>query len=195
MIHPRAGISILHLPSSAAQNNPTPLKTAQMWMRSFVLPGLGGSWLEGGNPTARRRGNQVTFQSASRPESRAILERTSLSLFTFRHWRRKRQPTPVFLPGESQGREPGGLLSMGSHRVGHDWGDSSSSSNLGLGEAGPASFWILWFHLEGSRQYRSKEGLLRSHILASFLGPIPSSLGIKAAQAPWMWHPPSSQRP
>ena len=29
---------------------------------------------------------------------------TSLSLFTFMHWRKKRQPTPVFLPGESQGR-------------------------------------------------------------------------------------------
>ena len=29
---------------------------------------------------------------------------TSLSLFTFMHWRRKWQATPVFLPGESQGR-------------------------------------------------------------------------------------------
>ena len=28
---------------------------------------------------------------------------TSLSLFTFLHWRRKWQPAPVFLPGESQG--------------------------------------------------------------------------------------------
>ena len=28
---------------------------------------------------------------------------TSLSLFTFMHWRRKWQPTPVFLSGESQG--------------------------------------------------------------------------------------------
>ena len=28
---------------------------------------------------------------------------TSLSLFPFMHWRRKWQPTPVFLPGESQG--------------------------------------------------------------------------------------------
>ena len=28
---------------------------------------------------------------------------TSLSLVTFMHWRRKWQPTPVFLPGESQG--------------------------------------------------------------------------------------------
>ena len=29
---------------------------------------------------------------------------TSLSFFSFMHWRRKWQPTPVFLPGESQGR-------------------------------------------------------------------------------------------
>ena len=29
---------------------------------------------------------------------------TSLSLFPFMHWRRKWQPTPAFLPGESQGR-------------------------------------------------------------------------------------------
>ena len=28
----------------------------------------------------------------------------SLSLFTFMHWRRKWQPTPVFLPGKSQGQ-------------------------------------------------------------------------------------------
>ena len=28
--------------------------------------------------------------------------------------------TPVLLPGESQGWEPGGLPSMGSHKVGHD---------------------------------------------------------------------------
>src|SRR5574341_840439 len=28
---------------------------------------------------------------------------TFLSLFTFMRWRRKWQPTPVFLPGESQG--------------------------------------------------------------------------------------------
>ena len=29
---------------------------------------------------------------------------TSLSVFTVMHWRRKWQPTPVFSPGESQGR-------------------------------------------------------------------------------------------
>ena len=32
------------------------------------------------------------------------IEATSLSLFTFMHWRRKWQPTPGFLPGESQGQ-------------------------------------------------------------------------------------------
>ena len=32
----------------------------------------------------------------------------SLSLFTFMHWRRKWQPTPVFLAGEFQG--PGSLV-------------------------------------------------------------------------------------
>ena len=53
---------------------------------------------------------------------------TSLSLFTFMHWRRKWKPTPVFLPGECQGREPGGLPSMGSHRVGHDWSDLAAAA-------------------------------------------------------------------
>ena len=68
---------------------------------------------------------------------------TSLSLFTFMHWRRKWQPTPVILPGESQGGEPGGLPSMGSHRVGHNWRDlavaglyspwNSPGQNTGVG--------------------------------------------------------------
>ena len=40
---------------------------------------------------------------------------TSLSLFTFMHWRRKWQPTPVFLPGESQGW----WSVMGCHLWGH----------------------------------------------------------------------------
>ena len=36
-------------------------------------------------------------------------------------WRRKWQPTPVFLPGESHGQgEPGGLQSIGLQRVRHD---------------------------------------------------------------------------
>ena len=39
-------------------------------------------------------------------------------------WRTAWQPTPVFMPGESpRTEEPGGLQSMGSQRVGHDWRD------------------------------------------------------------------------
>ena len=37
-------------------------------------------------------------------------------MFTFMHWRRKWQPSPVFLSGKYHGiEEPGGLQSMGSH--------------------------------------------------------------------------------
>ena len=48
-------------------------------------------------------------------------------------WSRKWQPTPVFLPGESQG-EPGGLPSLGSHRVGHDWSDLAARAAPPLGK-------------------------------------------------------------
>ena len=42
--------------------------------------------------------------------------------------RRAWQPTPVFLPGESPWtEEPGGLQSMGSQRVGHDWATKPST--------------------------------------------------------------------
>ena len=53
---------------------------------------------------------------------------TSLSLFTFLHWRRKWQPTPVFLPGESQGR--GSLVGcrLLRLRVGHDWSDAAAAA-------------------------------------------------------------------
>ena len=36
--------------------------------------------------------------------SRRVRHLLSDFTFTFMHWRRKWQPTPVFLPGESQGR-------------------------------------------------------------------------------------------
>ena len=45
---------------------------------------------------------------------------TSLLLFTFMHWRRNWQPTPVFLPGESQGR--GSLVGC------HLWGRTESDT-------------------------------------------------------------------
>ena len=76
---------------------------------------------------------------------------TSLSLFTFMHWRRKWQPTPVFLPGESQGWRS--LVGC------HLWGPSESdtteatqqqqqqcvyvSSNLPIYPSVPLSFGFL----------------------------------------------------
>ena len=45
---------------------------------------------------------------------------SSLSFFTFMHWRRKWQPTPVFLPGESQGW--GSLVGC------HLWGRTESDT-------------------------------------------------------------------
>ena len=57
---------------------------------------------------------------------------TSLSLFTFMHWRRKWQPTPVFLPKKSQRQESlVGCPSMGLHRVGHDWSDLAAWTYAG----------------------------------------------------------------
>ena len=53
---------------------------------------------------------------------------TSLSLFTFMHWRRKWQPTSVFLPGESQGRWSLMGCCLWGHRVGHDWSDLASAA-------------------------------------------------------------------
>ena len=48
-------------------------------------------------------------------------ERLHFLSFYSSFWRRRWQPTPVFLPGESHGRRgPGGLQSMGLQRVGHD---------------------------------------------------------------------------
>ena len=53
---------------------------------------------------------------------------TSLSLFPFMHWRRKWQPTPVFLLGESQGR--GSLVGcrLWGRTVGHDWSDLAAAA-------------------------------------------------------------------
>ena len=59
---------------------------------------------------------------------------TSLSLFTFMYWRRKWQlqcwkgNSSVLawrIPGTG---EPGGLPSMGSHRVRHDWSDLAAAA-------------------------------------------------------------------
>ena len=59
---------------------------------------------------------------------------TSLSLFTFMHWRRKWQPTPMFLPGESQGRGSlvAAIYGVAQSRTRLKRLSSSSSSNMNV---------------------------------------------------------------
>ena len=78
---------------------------------------------------------------------------TSLSLFTFMHRRRKWQPIPVFLPGESQGR--GSLVGcrLWGRRVQHDWSDLAAAAaeilwNVTfLRDSGKQIVYLSWFGL------------------------------------------------
>ena len=69
---------------------------------------------------------------------------TSLSLFTFMHWRRKWQPTPVFLPGESQGR--GSLV--GCRLWGRTESDTTEVTYLTLRSV-LSQFWVRYHSLNG----------------------------------------------
>ena len=60
----------------------------------------------------------------------------SLSLFTFMHWRRQWQPTPVFLPGESQGR--GSLVGC---RL---WGRTESDTTEVMSQQQQQSWVTVW---------------------------------------------------
>ena len=58
---------------------------------------------------------------------------TSLSLFTFMHWRRKWQLNSSVLAWRIPGTaEPGGLPPMVLHRVGHDWSDLAAAAAADL---------------------------------------------------------------
>ena len=69
---------------------------------------------------------------------------TSLSLFTFMHWRRKWQPTPVFLPGESQGAWWAAIYGVAQSRTWLKWISSRSSSCL-AGEYAILCRLLWWF--------------------------------------------------
>ena len=68
---------------------------------------------------------------------------TSLSLFTFMHWRRKWQPTPVFLPGECQGRVAwwAAIYGVAQSWTRLKWLSSSSSAS------------VIWFLLKFMHAY------------------------------------------
>ena len=65
---------------------------------------------------------------------------TSLSLFPFMHWRRKWQPTPVFLPGESQGR---GSLVAAIYGVSQSWTRLKRLSSSSSSPISPVTTWAL----------------------------------------------------
>ena len=65
-----------------------------------------------------------------REESDTTERLISLSLFTFMHWRRKWQPTPVFLPGESQGAWWAAVYGVAQSQTGLKRLSSSSSKIL-----------------------------------------------------------------
>ena len=82
---------------------------------------------------------------------------TSLSLFTFMHWRRKWQPTPVFLLGESQGRRS--LVGC------HLWGRTESDTTEWLSSSSSNPIYRLPWWLSGEEpacRYISKFGKLSS---------------------------------
>ena len=88
---------------------------------------------------------------------------TSLSLFTFMYWRRKWQPTPVFLPGESQGW--GSLVGcrLWGRTVGHDWRNLAAAAAKN-GSIYPDSLWADCVQWLPDKEYRMERGEM-SHFL------------------------------
>ena len=118
---------------------------------------------------------------------------TSLSLFTFLHWRRKWQPTPVFLPGESQGQ--GSLVGcrLWGHRVRHDWGDLAAAGKmiirLGLPRKVPIFIYHLSVLIKNSSPFTSQNCLSLDNKLCINLGwwdPV-FSCGYAQRKGKWLW--------
>ena len=91
---------------------------------------------------------------------------TSLSLFTFMHWRRKWQLTRVLawrIPGTGQ---PGGLLSMGSHRVRHDWSDlAAAAAYIYLHQL----FFLGYFPIKVITEYSVESPVVYSRLVIHFI--------------------------
>ena len=111
-------------------------------------------------------------------KSRTRLSDFPFTLLTFIHWRRKWQPTPVFLPGESQGR--GSLVGcrLWSHRVGHDWSDLAAAAQTGHCVCDNCSCWP---YSKGKGKYQNSEQSLEIESTTSW------GLPWKDRNSPWSW--------
>ena len=93
----------------------------------IVVSGYGswvGNWMEKAMAThsSTLSGKVPWMEEPGRLQSTGSLGVRHDFTFTFMHWRRKWHHTPVFLPGESQGRESRvGCRVWGRTSVGHDW--------------------------------------------------------------------------
>ena len=90
---------------------------------------------------------------------------TSFSLFTFMHWRRKWQPTPVLLPGESHG----GRSLVGRSPWGHKGSDTTerlhfhfSLSCIGEGNGNPLHYSCLENPRDGGAWWAAVSGVTQS---------------------------------
>ena len=113
---------------------------------------------------------------------------TSLSLFTFMHWRKKWQPTPVFLPGKSQGwGSPwAAVYGVAQSRTWLKRLSSSSSSSSFWYEDCYSSFLLLPIcmeyifpssHFQSICVFRSEVGFLQTaHIWVLFFYPFSQSV-------------------
>ena len=110
---------------------------------------------------------------------------TSLSLFTFLHWRRKWQPTRVLAWRIPEMVEPGGLLSMGLHRVRHDWSDlaaaAAEKTAFPSKECGRSARTFLF----KQKWHITNEPALRQTVKKTSLQPPAASYSITFHHLPW----------
>ena len=107
---------------------------------------------------------------------------TLLSLFTFTHWRRKWQPTPAFLPGESQGQRSlvGFRLWDRTESDTTEWLHFHFSlSRIGDGNGGPLQCSCLENPRDGGAWWASVYGIAQSRTRLKRLSSSSSSILLK----------------